>query len=167
MSPESTEKLPVLKNFSQRLGYVVALSGAKDSHLARRIKVSRGYISKLRAGTSENPSVEFCNKCAGVFGIDAEWLRNGVGETPKTVRKLSLYPEPTEQSYGMHDAPRGQSSFDAVAGLSDEQLVQIITGLANELQTATGEARFKKIMSLSIHANALLVRATEAAAATR
>lgn len=103
-------------------------------------------IAAYEKKTDDLPA-EFLEVMAKVLGVSQESI---------------LTPEPAEQPYALHDAPRGQSSFDAVAGLSDEQLVQIISGLANELQTATGEARFKKIMSLSIHANALLVRATEA-----
>lgn len=52
-------------------------AGLNAARLAERTGRSKGYISELRSGKKERPSIEIVEKFAEVLGVSLEWLFNG------------------------------------------------------------------------------------------
>jgi transcriptional regulator with XRE-family HTH domain len=119
---ESTEKLPELKTFADRLKHLRMLTGLGQEEFGQRCRVGKSYISRLESGGRANPSEEFITACAVNFGIKAEWLKDGIGDLPKVVQ--------TTQATGA----RGHQSKFHLDELSEENLGQALEDMTARLQ---------------------------------
>lgn len=68
-----------MKNFSDRLLYIISNRGITKSKAAETLGVSGAFISQLCGGTripSDRTITDICRE----FGVDEVWLRTGEGE---------------------------------------------------------------------------------------
>lgn len=70
-------------SLAERLNECLSLRGIKPATLAQLCGVSRTTVKYWLDGTTKDPKTEHLVKLAEVFGVNAEWLRTGVGERYK------------------------------------------------------------------------------------
>ncbi len=69
-----------LDTSAKRLKYVIEQSGIKQSHIAKKLGVTRGAVHYiLNSGVKNSKSAK---KIAAVLGVDPEWLETGISTAP-------------------------------------------------------------------------------------
>lgn len=63
-----------------RLASLIANLGMKSADFADQIGFSRSYISLILNGKKTCPSQRFFDSLAREFHVNAEWLRDGIGD---------------------------------------------------------------------------------------
>lgn len=69
-----------LDTISKRLKYVIEQSGVKQSHIAKKLGVTRGAVHHILNSEVKNP--KNAKKIADLLGIDPEWLATGKNTVP-------------------------------------------------------------------------------------
>lgn len=72
--------LHMQSGFGKRLGELREKMGLTLQGFGHAIGYDKSYISRLESGKNENPSPEFLNRCASVFGVNPDWLATGEGQ---------------------------------------------------------------------------------------
>ena len=109
------------QSFGQVLREKRFAAGMTLENLASRLKVTKGYLSRLESGKAV-PSVSMIQKVAAVLGLDAATLSVRAGQLPSEVQKM-LREHPDEALRLLRDAFAGGESDafvarDAAGGLA-------------------------------------------------
>lgn len=115
-----------MKNFSDRLKYLIVRDGLSRCELADKLKVSRQAVQFWAAGRNE-PSGDSLDKLANFFNVTREWLKFGIDEnsgarqtddTPIAIGKASSNEPPDVYQVGKYFL-----QFSAGAGCSAPEWV--------------------------------------------
>ena len=68
-----------METIADRINEILRVKGIKKTELAKRIGISDSSVSTMCSGKS-NPSGQTITMICREFGVNPEWLKNGVGE---------------------------------------------------------------------------------------
>jgi site-specific DNA-methyltransferase (adenine-specific) len=132
-NPESQEDLGYVprRSFGQVLKEKRLAAGTTLEKLASRLKVTKGYLSRLESDKAA-PSVSMIQKVAAVLGLDAATLSVRAGQLPSEVQKM-LREHPDEALGLLREAfASGDGAFvarDAAGGLGTRS--ELASGLGH------------------------------------
>ncbi len=75
-----------LDSVSKRLKYVIEQSGVKQSHIAKKLGVTRGAVHYILNNEAKNP--RSAKKIADLLGVDSEWLYSGKPQKSKQPQEI-------------------------------------------------------------------------------
>lgn len=107
---------------NNRIKQVRKLAGLTQDEFSDKVKVSRNYIFLIEKG-ERVPSDRLLEDIAEIFGVNLEWLRDGIGEmySPRT-RGEEI--GAIVKAAASHDPEQAQRfMLDLVSGLSDAEIV--------------------------------------------
>lgn len=77
-----------MQTYTERINHVVdSCCHGNMSEFARRVNISPQYAAQLCSGARTSPSARIEGAIVREFGLNAEWLRSGVGEMREQKRK--------------------------------------------------------------------------------
>lgn len=76
-----------METIADRINEILKIKGIKKTEFAKRIGISDSSVSTMCSGKSK-PSGQTITMICREFGVNPEWLRDGVGENSLLLRPL-------------------------------------------------------------------------------
>lgn len=86
MTAPTTPDTADLNTVSKRLKYVINQSGIKQSHIAKKMGLTRGAVHYILNSDAKNS--KGAKRIADLLGVNSEWLSKGEGPLPQKTEQM-------------------------------------------------------------------------------